>query len=368
MQQNKKILFVATEPASGMVPFASAIINSFYEAEYEVYAFTISSQECSYKESINKNVSLLDINYPNSILGKLKHKFFPFSIYKIINNTAKEHHISNIHFLTGEYGLALHWTKKINRKYNLIYTVHDLEKHPISSKELIKEFKTKCFDKLFYTLTLKNIRIIKNLVTSSKRQYDILKKKYPTKNILYHNFPSLITPKIKEGNLICTELEGEQNYILFFGTFVGYKGVDLLYNAFLNSNICNKYKLVLAGKGSWFFKREKVEKNIIRIDRYILDEEIAALYKNASIVVYPYRQATQSGVISIAHYFRKKIIASDLPYFKDNISSEDILFQAGNEIELTLILEQEIGNTRHKYIKENNQADIVTELSPIYRL
>lgn len=368
MTQPLKILFVATEPAPGMVPFAVAIINAFAEAGHQVWALTLSSDECSYRKVIIEKVSLHDKAFPTSIGEKLQLKFYPHPLYEEIEQIASDNEIKNVHFLTGEYGLALHYTKNLNKKFNLVYTVHDLEQHPTTSKEFLTRFKASCFDSFFHLMTLKNIRIANNLVTSSKTQYQVLRQLYPQKNILYHSFPPLITPQIKAGNKICPELKNESNYILFFGTFVSYKGVDLLYNAFLNSCLCQKYKLVLAGKGTYFFKTSKEEKNIIRINRYILDEEIAMLYKKALFVVYPYRQASQSGVVSIAHYFKKRIIASDLPYFKDNISNGDILFKSENVKELIHVLEREANNCSDGFCNEIQSVNIVDELSSIYKL
>jgi len=78
-----------------------------------------------------------------------------------------------------------------------------------------------------------------------------------------------------------------------------------------NINICaivgpngSNCKLVIAGKGHVY---ETHDKRIIRICRFIDDSEIAELFKRAQYIVYPYRSATMSGVLSIAYYFNKKI-------------------------------------------------------------
>lgn len=367
MPQKLKILFVATEPAPGMVPFAAAVINAFAESGHMVWALTLSSSECSYRAAITEKVSLYDKSFPTSLSGKLKLKFYPRALYEEIVKIATNNGIKNIHLLTGEYGLALHWTQKLNKIYNLVYTVHDLEKHPSTSKTLLKDLKTNLFDSFFHSMTLKNISEVSNLATSSKIQYNNLKKKYPSKKIVYHSFPSLITKEIKSGTKVCPELEGEKDYILFLGTIAYYKGVDILYHAFLNSNLCKQTKMVLAGKGNYFFRTCPKEKNVIRINRYITDDEVANLYKNAKLVVYPYRQATQSGVLSIAHFFQKRVIASDLPYFKDNIGANDVLFQSENTENLTKTLEKEVKRHCNYQDKGTDETDIVNEMLSLYK-
>ena len=91
-----------------------------------------------------------------------------------------------------------------------------------------------------------------------------------------------------------------KEYILFFGTVDKYKGVDLLVDAYCNLT-CKSLKLVIAGRG---FDIETHNENIIRINRFIEDEEVAYLFKKAKFIVYPYRSATMSGVLSLAYYFK----------------------------------------------------------------
>ena len=65
------------------------------------------------------------------------------------------------------------------------------------------------------------------------------------------------------------EVSGLKEYILFFGTVDKYKGVDLLVDAYCNLT-CKSLKLVIAGRG---FDIETHNENIIRINRFIEDEE-----------------------------------------------------------------------------------------------
>ena len=49
--------------------------------------------------------------------------------------------------------------------------------------------------------------------------------------------------------------------------------------------------------------------------RFIKDSEVRDLFSRAAVVVYPYISATQSGVTSIASYFDKPMVLSDLPFW-----------------------------------------------------
>ena len=117
-----------------------------------------------------------------------------------------------------------------------------------------------------------------------------------------------------------------KEYILFFGTVDKYKGVDLLVDAYCNLT-CKSLKLVIAGRG---FDIETHNENIIRINRFIEDEEVAYLFKKAKFIVYPYRSATMSGVLSLAYYFNKKVLASTIPFFEDNATLNVVLFKVND--------------------------------------
>lgn len=127
-----------------------------------------------------------------------------------------------------------------------------------------------------------------------------------------------------EGDIISPELKNAENYFLFFGRIDKYKGIETLllgYREYLNENNA-PLKLVIAGAGD-FSNREKqlldsIEQVIV-IRRFIHDEEIKALYLRARVVVLPYLEASQSGVLPIAYHYGKPVIISDLPGLKENV-------------------------------------------------
>ena len=54
-------------------------------------------------------------------------------------------------------------------------------------------------------------------------------------SIYYCPFPTLVTADIENGEKVASELNGINDYILFFGRIELYKGVHLLYNAYVNN-------------------------------------------------------------------------------------------------------------------------------------
>ncbi len=341
----KKILFVASEFASGMIPFAATAINALAKDDrFEVHCLCVNSGIYSYRNIILQEANPVFLEYPKSKMMKLFYKLWPLEIIKHLSQLEKSINPDAVHFLTGDFTLALYIC--LNNKRTFYYTVHDLHPHEVVRKTLLGYLMQKYI--IWGYKLCRNI--IPNLTTSSYFQLKELKEIYPCKKVKYTSFPSLITSLIINGKKMPLEVSGLKEYILFFivaygvcwsvgilnyckkfmsgyilffGTVDKYKGVDLLVDAYCNLT-CKSLKLVIAGRG---FDIETHNENIIRINRFIEDEEVAYLFKKAKFIVYPYRSATMSGVLSLAYYFNKKVLAS---FFEDNATLNVVLFKVND--------------------------------------
>ena len=106
-----------------------------------------------------------------------------------------------------------------------------------------------------------------------------------------------------------------------------------MYDAFISEpELFNNYVLVIAGKGTNTVVSSGQDNNVLFLNRYIKDSEVAYLFKNAKAVVYPYISATQSGVLTLAFFFGTPILASDVPFFKEFIDNRvnGMLFRNGD--------------------------------------
>lgn len=317
----KKILFVASEFASGMIPFAATVINALAKDDrFDVHCLCVNSGIHSYKNVILQEANPVLLEYPTSKMMKLFYKLWPIKIIKHLSKLQKSIDPDVVHFLTGDFTLATYI--RLNNKRIFYYTVHDLHAHEVIKKTLLDYLMHKgitwgykiCRDK------------ISRLTTSSYFQLKELKEMYPDKKVKFTPFPSLITSQIVKGDKVPLEIEGLKEYILFFGTVDMYKGVDLLINAYCNFTN-GAVKLVIAGRGMDF---DIHNENIIRINRFIEDEEVAFLFKRAKFIVYPYRSATMSGVLSLAYFFNKKVLASAIPFFEDNATLNVVMFKVND--------------------------------------
>jgi len=108
---------------------------------------------------------------------------------------------------------------------------------------------------------------------------------------------------------------------LFFGRLEAYKGLDLLVEAGLK--LKGALRVVIAGPGRVPLKVQKaVQKHPdwfeIR-NRFVSDEEAAELFQKASVLVLPYRQATQSALPLIAAAFGLPVVATSVGAFVEDV-------------------------------------------------
>jgi len=338
MARKINVLLVATEFAPGMIPFAVKIINTLaQDSRFSVKSLCVCSGKRTYRGLIIDEAHPTFIDYPTSKIAKLAYKFWPNSIIRSIKKKECDFSPDNIHYLTGDFSLGLFAFFNRNKK-NLCYTVHDLTPHEVSYSSFLRKYLKKTID-FGYTSLRKNA---KNLTTSSKEQYELLKKMYPKKNISFTPFPSLVTDVIKNGTRPVKELIGKSNYILFFGAVYDYKGVQLLIDAFEQLNIQDT-NLIIAGKGiDCIFSN----KNIIRLNRFFYDDEIQDLFKKAKFIVYPYISATMSGVLSLALYFKKDVLLSDVPFFIENSCKNTSFFRTNDIHDLKVQLKKMLTRER----------------------
>ena len=106
----------------------------------------------------------------------------------------------------------------------------------------------------------------------------------------------------------------EEDLILFFGRIWEYKGLEYLIRAepLITAEVPTA-RIVIAGVGERFDQYQDMmvhpERFIVH-NEYIADDKRAELFRRASVVVLPYIEASQSGVIPIAYRFGKPVVAT----------------------------------------------------------
>lgn len=184
---------------------------------------------------------------------------------------------------------------------------------------------------------------IKAVISHSSRTDDFLKEYGFGGDRFFVPHFKYIYPKdyeLKNIPLEITEsVDGDKVNILFFGNINESKGIDILIDSInhLPDNIAEKANFIIAGKDfDGAIDRIPVASNrsVNIFKRHINDDELRFLYSHADYIALPYRKTSQSGILETAFYFKKPIIASDVPYFKKTLQefpSFGVL--AGNSVE-----------------------------------
>lgn len=139
--------------------------------------------------------------------------------------------------------------------------------------------------------------------------------------------------------------------VLFFGRAQGYKGLDLLVEAM---NLLNRdgvlARLIIAGSGpsidSLFPTENDVPPWCTLHAGHIPADDVPELFRLASIVALPYREASQSGVAALAAGFGKPVVATAVPGLVDIIEdgTTGVLVEPGRPDRFAAAIAELVGN------------------------
>lgn len=157
---------------------------------------------------------------------------------------------------------------------------------------------------------------------------------------------------------------GKEVQFLFFGRIDPYKGVDILTEAFLSLGKYSDIKLIIAGSGDISKISETIGKmkNVEIVNRYIHDYEVDELFRRENVVlVLPYKDATQSGVATVAFEYGVPVIASNTGGLKEQLfdGKVGLLVKAGDTDDLATAMQ--------RFLNEDGLYNKQVELMEEYR-
>jgi D-inositol-3-phosphate glycosyltransferase len=167
-------------------------------------------------------------------------------------------------------------------------------------------------------------------------------------------------------------LREDERTILFFGRITPYKGLEYLIASFRQVLALRKdYRLIIAGRPDrceeyWKAILETIQEDvqsgrILLKAEFIPDEETEAYFKAADVVVLPYRDIYQSGVLFLGHSFGLPVLAADVGSLKDEIveGKTGFVFRREDPADLARAIEQYFAselygdlNSRRREIRE----------------
>lgn len=139
---------------------------------------------------------------------------------------------------------------------------------------------------------------------------------------------------------------------LFFGLIRRYKGLHVLIRAFKKVfAIRNSITLRIIGAGDLeeYSKELSDLSNVYIENRYVDDSEVSSIFSGPNVVVVlPYIDACQSGVIQVAYQYENTIIASDVSVLKEQLDEGNIgiFFKVEDEEDLANKMIEVIDNPK----------------------
>lgn len=284
------------------------------------------------------------------IIQTIKFRFFSYKKLKLkYNNTSIDMCYVPMGHFWDDYIINLFPSSQI------VSTIHDPIRH--SSDQNIFE-KIISIGTRVLNLGVRHHKPDDIIVLSSSFK-DVIKNNYGYTADRIHVIPHGVFDFYKsvDAGLIHRYPQDKINFF-FFGRICGYKGIDILASAY--SMLKKKYSnisLTIVGSGDFSAWRNmyKDVDDVFVINRWIQDEEVASFFKDNKnlILVLPYKDATQSGVIPTAMSFEVPVIATNTGGLKEQIQDGKTGFLCNASDSQDLMAKME-------YVMNNDNSQIVS--------
>ena len=213
-----------------------------------------------------------------------------------------------IHVLSNST-LWLNFAAPFWRPIPLVTTVHDVDVHPgDSDTRTLPAWASGCM-----------VRQSKHVIVHGEGLKQMILDRYKKAANCVHVLSHPAIPRYadlaRQQKLVRRRADGTVR-VLLFGRIFAYKGLEHLIRAeaMLKDSLPN-LRITVAGRGDDAWAFQSLMGEAIRYDihnRFIEDAEVAQLFLDADIVVLPYTEASQSGVLNIAATFGKPVIVTDV--------------------------------------------------------
>lgn len=286
----------------------------------------------AFKQILVKNLDIevnVLSNYTDNIGGKsfFRNQYKGNIIskgYSLLCNILKlkrfvaKHRESIFIYLTYGNRIDIPFIKIVSKTPNHIIDIHEAIAQNVDNNESLS--------RLFQNIYSKKI---KNVISHSSRTDSFLKGYgYVGKVFSVPHFKYIFPKDFKKEAIsqeIINAVDEERINFLFFGNLNINKGVDILIDAVnkLSEDDASKINVIIAGKdfdGAVDKIKPKDNLSMHIFKRHITDDELRFLYQNVDYLCLPYRKTSQSGILEMAFYFKRPIIASEVSYFKDALS------------------------------------------------
>jgi glycosyltransferase involved in cell wall biosynthesis len=238
--------------------------------------------------------SVTVISFPHS---RLRQPIRQITTIRALSARIREFSPDVMHYQGGHFWFDL--ALPIFHRYPLVLTIHDFKPHPGDR---------------FSRKTPMGVEMF-----ARRRAQELIVHNHFTRDLVVREFSSFadrisVIPHIQiGGDSSSTVIPEDENLILFFGRIWEYKGLEYLIRAepLITARVPDA-RILIAGRGEDFSRYAQMMRpgRFLVHNHFIPDELTAAYFQRASVVVLPYVEASQSGVIPMAYSAGKPVVAT----------------------------------------------------------
>jgi glycosyltransferase involved in cell wall biosynthesis len=218
-------------------------------------------------------------------------------------------------------------TLMMNKMPPLVTTVHDVFRHPGDKQSVFGADYTR---RIAFYRSQQIIIHANHLKNATIEHFNVPAQKL---NVIPHGeLGSLYQRLVKSQDLVIRE----PYTLLFMGRIWPYKGLKYLIEAIpLVAESVPEVKLIIAGRGEnieQYFSQGDDRSRYQILNRFIESDEIVRLFKQSTLSILPYIEASQSGVAALAYGMGTPVIASDVGGLSELVRHEadGLLVPPGN--------------------------------------
>ena len=255
--------------------------------------------------------------------------------------------------------IVLRIIKFVSPKSHIFFTAHNLYPHNMSDggkRKYDKRFRKvmKYIDGYMVHLDSSKAELSKTFGIATNRIF-----------LTYHGIY-----KAKGYTPVVRSNDREKVKIIMYGYQTKYKGADILIEALklLPQSYLQKTESLIVGKSDMElytqYKDQVATLNTTWINRFVSEDELYKSIGESDLILLPYRQITQSGVLLLALSYRKPILTSNLPSFRETLEGypADYFFESDSPEALKEMLIRFIDNG----IDVKKQIEIIEGLNEKY--
>jgi len=355
----KKVCVISPLGYTGLAYYDFSLCYALSKIGLEVDLFSVDRYIVKKKPNFNREEIFIN-TYGDISRIKKGINYLISSVKCFILILKKEYEI--IHFQILEMAMidcVLFALLKLKRK-KIVYTPHD-----------IIPFKYKVSFPIYLTYKLADLLIVHNETNRNDliNHFGIERGKI---SVIHHGNYNIILEERHSKAVSAKKLNLPSNreILLFFGCIRNGKGLNTLLKAY--QRVVDEIEcvlLVIAGKQSKGFDLEKsfniisaeVRQNNVELrEKFIPDEQIQYYYEAADLILLPYEEVYESGVLKFAFSCKRPVLVSDIPVFKHDIRDGEnaFVFRKGDPIDLA--------NKIINILNNKDQMESVAENAKLY--